>query len=239
MKKILFKSFMVLSVFFLICIIGVSVEGYKMFKAALENKSLAKAVTEIRSTEDFTPIDELPKTYLNAIIAAEDHRFDTHFGVDPISIARATLHNIMAHSLIEGGSTITQQLAKNMFFSQEKSFVRKVAEALMAIKLENEYSKDEILELYVNSIYFGNGCYNVKDACNSYFHKEPSEMTDYECTLLAGIPNAPSVYALTENPELAVKRQKYVVKQMIKYGYISEEKGETITSAASAQACFA
>lgn len=104
---------------------------------------------------------------------------------------------------MEGGSTITQQLAKNLCFTQEKLLTRKVAEVFAAFALEREYSKEEILELYVNSIYFGNGYYSVREASIGYFQKEPSRMTPSECTMLAGIPNAPSAYALTASPELA------------------------------------
>lgn len=234
MKKIILRCLLVFGIFVFTGAAVIGCMGYKMFADALESKSLSEAVEEIRAQEDFTPINELPKTYLDAIIAVEDHRFDQHCGVDLISIARATWNNILAHGLVEGGSTITQQLAKNMFFTQEKSFIRKAAEVFMAVKIEMEYSKDEILELYVNTIYFGSGYYNVKDACGGYFDKEPKDMTEYECTLLAGIPNAPSVYSLDANPDLAEQRQRHVVEQMVKYGYISEEKGEDISSV-----CFA
>ena len=234
MKKIILRGLLIFGIIIFAGIALIGAMGYKMFSDALENKSLSEAAEEIREMEDFTPISELPQTYLDAIIAVEDHRFGSHCGVDPISIARATWNNILAHGLVEGGSTITQQLAKNMFFTQEKSFIRKAAEVFMAVKIELEYSKDEILELYVNTIYFGSGYYNVKDACGGYFGKSPEDMTDYECTLLAGIPNAPSVYSLDENPELAEQRQRHVVEQMVKYGYISEAEGETISSA-----CFA
>lgn len=126
----------------------------------------------------------------------EDHRFEQHWGIDLIAIGRAAWNNLISWSLREGGSTITQQLAKNMYFTQEKSFIRKIAEMFMAFRLENTYTKDKILELYVNSIYFGDGYYCVRDASRGYFGKEPIDMTGYESTLLAGIPNAPSVAAL-------------------------------------------
>lgn len=234
MKKIILRCLLVCGIFVFMGAAVIGCMGYNMFADALESKNLSEAVEEIRTQENFTPINELPQTYLDAIIAVEDHRFDQHCGVDLISIARAAWNNILAHGLVEGGSTITQQLAKNMFFTQEKSFIRKAAEVFMAVKLEMEYSKDEILELYVNTIYFGSGYYNVKDACGGYFDKEPKDMTEYECTLLAGIPNAPSVYSLDVNPDLAEQRQRYVVEQMVKYGYISEKKGEDISSV-----CFA
>ncbi len=206
--------------------------GYQMFARALENKSLDEAVSEIREQESFTALGELPDTYTDAIIAAEDHRFFSHNGIDPISIARAAWHNLISGSLAEGGSTITQQLAKNMFFTQEKSFIRKAAEAFMAIRIESEYSKEEILELYVNTIYFGDGYYCVKDACAGYFGKLPKDMNDYECTMLAGIPNAPSAYAPTENIGLARERQRQVVECMVRFGIISEDEGEEIAEGA-------
>lgn len=115
-----------------------------------------------------------------------------------------------------------------MYFTQEKSFIRKIAEMFMAFRLESSYTKDEILELYVNSIYFGDGYYCVRDASQGYFGKDPIDMTDYESTLLAGIPNAPSVYSLTANPDLAEQRQQYVIQQMVKYGYISEGEGKKL-----------
>ncbi len=228
MKKIIIGF--LFAVLFLItaAAIGLAAMGYRMFAEALENKSLDDAVREIREQKSFTPLSELPDTYTDAIIAVEDHRFFSHKGIDPISIARAAWHNLLSGTLAEGGSTITQQLAKNMFFTQEKSFVRKAAEVFMAARIESEFSKEEILELYVNSIYFGNGYYCVKDACEGYFNKLPKDMDDYECTMLAGIPNAPSVYAPTENIGLARERQKQVVESMVRFGYISDDEGARI-----------
>ena len=133
-------------------------------------------------------------------------RFYQHYGIDPISLVRAIRNNLRAKALIEGGSTITQQLAKNLYFDDEASLVRKAAEAMVTVVLEERYSKDEILELYVNCIYFGESYYCVYDASIGYFQKIPSQMTDFEATMLAGIPNAPSAYAPTVNMNLAVKR---------------------------------
>ena len=203
--------------------------GYQMYQAALTQQSLESKVEEIQSDSVYTGLLELPEMYLNAVVAVEDHRFEQHFGIDLIAIGRAAWNNLTTWSLREGGSTITQQLAKNMYFTQEKSFIRKVAEMFMAFRLERAYTKEEILELYVNSIYFGDGYYGIGDACEGYLNESPIEMTDYECTLMAGIPNAPSVYSLTENPTLAEQRQKYVVRQMVKYDYITEDQAQTIT----------
>lgn len=196
----------------------VALQGYRMYRDALDRQSLSKRVEEVRADPDYTPADQLPGLYLEAVVAVEDHRFWDHCGIDLIAISRAAWNDLTAWSLKEGGSTITQQLAKNLYFTQERSFVRKAAEVFMAFALERNYSKEEILELYVNSIYFGDGYYCVRAASLGYFHKEPAELDSYECTLLAGIPNAPSVYALTANPDLARQRQEYVLRQLERYG---------------------
>lgn len=204
-------------------------QGYDMYRNAIQEASVQKKVEEIKSeTENYTKIEELPQDYLNAVIAVEDRRFYTHSGVDIISIGRAIVRNIKEMSLVEGGSTITQQLAKNVYFTQKKEFTRKIAEVFMAFEIEKNCSKDEILELYVNTSYFGDGYYCVGDAAEGYFDKEPKEMDLYECTLLAGIPNAPSVYAPTKNPELAKQRQGQVVSKMVKYKYLTQDQADKI-----------
>ena len=183
----------------------------------------------IKEKENYTQIDELPENYINAVLAVEDHRFYKHGAIDIISISRAILKDIQEMSFAEGGSTITQQLAKNIYFTQEKKITRKVAEVFMAIEIEKNYpNKDDILELYLNTSYFGDGYYTVKEASIGYFGKEPAEMTDYESIMLAGIPNAPSVYAPTKNLELAKQRQKQVADAMVKYGYITQEEIDKI-----------
>ena len=197
----------------------------------LPSNLLRKKLPRSQADPDYTTLAEIPEIYLDAVVAVEDHRFEQHFGsraLRLIAIGRAAWNNLTSWSLREGGSTITQQLAKNLYFTQEKSFIRKIAEMFMAFRLENTYTKDEILELYVNSIYFGDGYYCIYDASQGYFGKAPIDMTDYECTLLAGIPNAPSVYSLTANPELAEQRQEYVVQRMVQYGYISEDEAQSI-----------
>ena len=190
-----------------------AISGYLMYSNALREMSLSDKVAEIRSRDTYTTLEELPEIYLRAVIAVEDHRFYRHKGIDIIAIGRALWTDIKAMSFVEGGSTITQQLAKNMYFTQDKDIRRKVAEMFMAFHIEKNFDKDDILELYVNTIYFGNGYYCVRDASLGYFGKLPKDMTDYESTLLAGIPNAPSIYALTNNPELANERQQQVLKK--------------------------
>ena len=222
-------------VLFAICVMlltgfTVAGQGYARYREAIETMSLEDKVDSIRAKEGYTRLEELPQVYLNAVISVEDHRFYRHFGLDPIAITRAVLHDIQAGRYVEGGSTITQQLAKNLYFTQEKELTRKAAEVFVALELEKKYSKEEILELYVNSIYFGDGYYTAGDASRGYFGKEPVEMSQYESTLLAGIPNAPSRYAPTKSQELAEKRQMQVLRRMEACGYFSKEEAETVAA---------
>ena len=198
------KNIIFVAIVFLISI-GLLVvgNGYDMYKDAISKIPLTEKVETIKEKENYTKIEEVPEIYIKAVISVEDHRFYKHNGIDIIAIGRATINDIKAMSFVEGGSTITQQLSKNIYFTQEKKITRKIAEVFMSFEIEKNYNKDEILELYLNTSYFGEGCYTVKEASRKYFGKEPKKMTDYEAIMLAGIPNAPSVYSLTKNPELA------------------------------------
>ncbi len=222
-KIVLIISLVIISV--AVVVVG---NGYDMYKEALNKMSLEEKVATIRKNENYTKIEEVPKIYKNAVISVEDHRFYRHCGIDIIAIVRAMINDIKAMDFVEGGSTITQQLAKNMYFTQEKKITRKIAEIFMAFEIEKNYSKDNILELYLNTSYYGDGYYTVKEACKGYFNKKLNQMTDYEAILLAGIPNAPSVYSPTKNPELARKRQKQVMEKMIKHDYLSKEEANYI-----------
>ena len=224
----------ILKILLVLFLIGLSISilligyGYNMYKTAIEETPLDEKVAEIQSKENYTYLKEMPEMYINAVISVEDRRFYSHSGIDIIAIGRAVVNDIRTMSFAEGGSTITQQLAKNIYFTQEKKITRKVAEVFMAFEIEKNYEKDEILELYLNTSYFGDGYYTVKEASKGYFGKEPEEMTDYECIMLAGIPNAPSVYAPTKNPDLAKQRQRQVAQKMIENGYLTEEEAEKI-----------
>lgn len=202
--------------------------GYKMYKDAIEKVALEDKVCNIKNKNDYTKIEDMPKIYLTAVISVEDHRFYKHCGIDIISIFRAFFNDVRHLKFVEGGSTITQQLAKNIYFTQDKKIERKVAEVFMAFEIEKSYSKDEILELYLNTSYFGNGFYSVKSASLGYFNKIPKDMSDSEAIMLAGIPNAPSVYNPITNKDLAIKRQKKVIEKMIKYGNLDNKTAEDI-----------
>lgn len=191
--------------------------GYGMYREALADRPISQTVEELRATDTYTELDELPQTYLDAVVAVEDHRFYEHGGIDPIAICRAAFNDLRTLSLREGGSTITQQVAKNLFFTQDKHFERKVAEVFMAFDLEARYSKREILELYVNSSYFGSGYTGIGQAAPGHLGCDPSDMSDYECALMAGFPNAPELFAA--DPQAADSRARVVVQQMEKYGF--------------------
>ena len=205
-----------------------TVKGYRIYRAALEECSVLEMAEQVKSETDYTTLAQVPEIYKEAVLAAEDHRFYSHGGVDLISIGRAIWNNLRTFSLREGGSTITQQVAKNLYFTQARRLDRKIAEAFMALEIERELEKDAILELYINCIYYGSGHYCIKDAANGYFDKDPIDLSDYEATLLAGLPNAPSVYDPTVNPRLAHERQDQVLEKMQRYGYLSEEQVKEI-----------
>lgn len=224
LKKIL--SFIFMLCLLIIIIIGYN--GYKMYKNAITNTPIEEKIKEIKSKKNYTELKNINKTFIDAIIAVEDHRFYEHKGIDLISTTKALFTNLKQKEIVMGGSSITQQLAKNMYFSQEKKFTRKFAEIFVVSHLEENLTKDEILELYVNTIYYGNGYYGIGNAALGYFDKLPINLTKNEATILAGLPNAPSAYSLTEHSDLALERQDQVIDAMVKYDYIKKEEINSI-----------
>ena len=216
--KIIKKILLLILIVIIIVLSILMISGYSMYKEAITEISLEDKISSYEKNENYAYFEELPKDYINAVVAIEDHRFYDHNGIDIFSIGRAIVRNISNLEYVEGGSTITQQVAKNLYFTQEKKLTRKIAEVFVAFDLEKNYDKDKILELYVNSNYFGSGYYGVKEAAKGYFNKSLDELTLEECALLAGIPNAPSVYSLDENPDLAYERAQQVLNAMEKYG---------------------
>lgn len=206
MRKLLKRILVLIVAVFLLGGTAIGVSGYGMYRKALSEKSMFAMQEEIQGRDSYISLEELPEDYIDSVVAVEDKRFYHHVGIDLIAIGRALYNDIRAGALVEGGSTITQQLAKNQYFTQEKKLSRKAAELFMAVEMEKHFSKDEILELYVNSIYFGNGYYGVREASLGYYGKEPETLTQEECMMLAGIPNAPSVYNPVDNPKLAQER---------------------------------
>ena len=223
-RKLLFAIFLLIiiiySIFFLI--------GHSYYSKALKEKPLISRVDEITQRENFVKFEDMSSYYRNAVISVEDHRFYDHGPVDFIAIARAFFTNVKNGELQEGGSTITQQVAKNVIFSQEQSWLRKLGEIFAAYDLEKNYTKNEIFELYVNTSYFGDGYYGIYDASYGYYKKSPRDLNLDESSMLAGVPNAPSVYAPTVNPDLAKKRQYHVLNTMLEYGYITKDEASLI-----------
>lgn len=228
LKNILFKIIVFIFILIIICTSILLFLGYNYYSNALKENSLSSRVNTIRNDNYFVNFDDLNEDYINAVIATEDHRFYEHGAIDPIAITRAIYINIKHMELQEGGSTITQQVAKNVCFDQSKNAIRKIAEFFAAYDLEKNYNKKEIFELYVNTAYFGNGYYGIKQASEGYYNKEPKELNLSEASMLAGVPNAPSVYAPTKNPDLAEQRQAQVLKRMLEYGYISQEDFDSV-----------
>lgn len=210
------------AVYFTVC-------GYKMYRDVVDTTDISAVVEEIRSEDTYTKLSDLPELYVKGVVAVEDQRFYSHSGIDMASIFRAILVNLQEMELKAGGSTITQQTAKNLFFTKEKRFERKVAEVFMVNRLEDMYSKDEILEIYVNIIDFGSGHFGIYEASVGYYGKEPSELNAAECAMLIGIPNAPQCYSPLIDPVAAEEKYRYVVEQLIECGLLEEEFLQTMT----------
>lgn len=230
-KGSFFKKILAIIFLIIICLsIYIIKSGYDIYKDAIASMPISKKVDEVSSSDSYVTLDNIPKTYQEATILIEDKRFYSHQGIDIISIGRAIIKDISTLSLAEGGSTITQQVAKNLYLTQEKKFTRKVAEVFLATKLEEELSKEKILELYLNIIYYGDGYYGIQNASYGYFGKAPSSLNLNEQTILVGLPNAPSVYQLSNNSNLTKKRQEIVIKTMANAGQLTEDQINEIKS---------
>lgn len=200
----------------LVCI-AVGASGVITANKLLTEKPFETVIEEIRSNEWYVPIDQINKTFLDAIVSVEDNCFYDHNGINIKSILRAVKTNLEKKEFAEGGSTISQQLVKNMYLSQKKTITRKIQEAIITIQLEKKYSKEEILELYVNIIYYGNNSYGIGQAANKFYGKTPLDIDFNEATWLAGMPQAPSIYSKEEYIDRGKERQAQVINAMIKF----------------------
>ncbi len=242
MKKFLLITLSVLTVLILIFAIGL---GSYLFKLSNElpsinqlkdfeynqptivydsdNETLAELGGERRYP---VSLDVIPDYLEKALIAVEDSRFYEHQGIDIVGILRAFFVNLKAGKIVEGGSTLTQQLVKVIYLTPEKKLKRKVKEAILAYKIDNFLTKDQILELYLNQVYFGRGAYGVEAAARFYFGKTVSDLTLPEAAMIAGLPKAPGYYAPHINPEKAIERRNHVLYRMYEEGFISEDTYE-------------
>src|SRR2546425_4048684 len=179
----------------------------------------------------FVPLPSIPRALRDALIATEDKRFYSHFGLDPIGILRALYQNYRRGRFAEGGSTITQQLTKVLFLTPDKSLERKLKEAVLALELERRYSKDRILEMYLNQVYFGHGSYGVEAAARTYFWKSVAGLTVRESALIAGLPRAPSNYSPVRRPQAAQRGRDVVLNRMVDYGAVKDPDAKKLARA--------
>lgn len=219
--KFLIKLFKYLLLTIAFCLLlAVSVISYE-YKEAIPKYNVDDTILAIRAKNHYTPLGEINQTFLDALVAIEDRRFYKHGGLDFISLSRALLTNLNSGDIEQGGSTITQQLAKNVFLDAKQTLSRKVNEMFVAYYLEHHYTKDEILELYVNVIYYGGGNTGIYDASINFFDKLPSDLDFNEATLLAGYPQAPSYYSA--NKAAALERQTQVITALTEYSDTYDE----------------
>ena len=183
-----------------------------------DNRKIAEFYEQRRT---LIPLSEMPEHLIHAFIAAEDARFYAHKGLDFHSIFRAFVKNLKAGGIVQGGSTITQQVTKSFLLTSERSYERKIKEAILAYRIDKRFTKDQILYLYLNQIYLGHGAYGVEAAAGNYFGKSAQDLSIAECAMLAGLPQAPSRYSPFNHPERAKNRQIYVLNRMVSEKFIT------------------
>lgn len=226
-SKTILRSFLkAIALLSALILLSMASYGYFLYSEIVQKEPVLSKVETLRSQKDYVLYKDISPDFLNAIYSIEDRRFYKHGAVDYLALMRAVTRNVRRGRLSEGGSTITQQLAKNMYFNHKRSLSRKLAEFYLAHELENLLSKEEILELYVNIIYYGDGYYGISQASHGYFHKTPKELTLNEASLLAGLPNAPSLLSLSKNYTGAQRRQQEVLEAMLDTRTISKEDFE-------------
>ncbi|MCF0109392.1 MAG: transglycosylase domain-containing protein [Erysipelotrichaceae bacterium] len=209
--------------------------GYDCYVEAISAKPVEVAVSEVMNSDRFVPYDELSPHFVNAVVAVEDRRFFARKGLDFISLTRAIITNIQAKEMKEGGSTLTQQVAKNLYFSHAPSARRKLAEIFFVYDLEERYSKQDLFAVYASIVYYGDGHYGIKDAADGYYGKTPGDLDLNEASMLAGLPQSPSIYQLSTGYDLALKRQKKVLSSMVGEHYITQEQMDDVVNSSIQQ----
>ncbi len=228
--KRFFKCLCVLLFIGLLFMGGIIFYGYKEYQDYSSQNTLTSLVEQVESKDTFVAYSDLPNTLVRATVSIEDRRFFDHKGVDYKGLVRALFSQINSNLLKSGGSTITQQLAKNLYGMYDSNFKWKTAEYFFAKELEGRYSKDEIFALYVNVINYGDGHTGIYEASYGYFGVAPEDLTDAQCTILAGIPQSPSKYQLTssENVQNAKERQQLVLDAMMDQKYLNQTQADEI-----------
>lgn len=225
LKKIIIRLFLAMTVIAL----SITLLGYRNYRVALQQKPLAETIQTIQNQPNYVRIDQVPLLYRQAVVATEDRRFyqrDSAF--DLRSFLRAMWVNLSTLSLSQGASTLPQQVGKNIYFDYQTDLLQKVAQMFLMADIEKHYSKDEILELYINVIYFGDGYTGIYDAAQGYFNKSPAELTDSEAVILAGLPQSPSRFQLSTGFDLARQRQRDVLDNLVSENYLSAQAADEI-----------
>ncbi len=208
------------------------IENLKKFQPNIPTKLYdvdGELIAELfQEKRELISFEELPKNLINAFLATEDRDFYKHFGVNPIAIFRAFLKNIAAGKVVQGGSTITQQLSKRLFTRSERTLKRKILETIIALQIEKKFSKEEILEMYFNQIYLGHGCYGISSAANLFFNKDVKHLNLEESAVLAALPSAPTRYSPFQNPHNAYEKNRDILTRMVNAGFISDERAKKI-----------
>ncbi len=228
MRKKLAGVAIVLSLCLLTAVATLSWQGYVRCKRELEAKPLQTAVDAYTGASGYVSFEEIDEDFVNAVIAVEDKRFFSRSGYDFIALCRALYHNFLAGDMIEGGSTITEQIAKNLYFDgYVNGLEEKVGEIFVLFALEKAYPKEELFALYANMNYYGDGYWGIRDAARGYYDEDPSDLSLAQAAILAGLPNAPSIYQLSSGYEGARKRQEWVLQTMVSNGFITEDEMKT------------
>ncbi|RKY65482.1 MAG: hypothetical protein DRQ02_10200, partial [Candidatus Latescibacterota bacterium] len=240
--KRFFIYFLIWAVFYIIFLAGILIRFGRRLPSLQELENFRpKLITTVYSADgqvlkrfaeqrrEYTPYERIPTQLIDAVVATEGRRFWQHWGLDLSGIFRAALSNLKAGRIVQGGSTITQQLARNLFLSQKVSLERKIKEQLTAIRIERAYSKQEILEMYLNQVYFGHGAWGAQAASRLYFSKDVENLSLNQCATLAGLLKAPTLYSPLDYPLRAIKRRNHVLKRMAELEMISKEEAEEIS----------
>lgn len=226
--KFLLKWFKRLIMVALAVIFSLFAIGYVQYRLLISNAPLHQMMEDQRSKSTYVTIDQIDSFYLETVVAVEDKRFYQRNGFDFRAFGRAMMTNVSKLSFAQGGSTIPQQVAKNLYFDYRPNLMRKIIEIYLLYDLEAQYTKDEILEMYVNIIYFGDGYTGIQRASIGYFNTLPDGLTQGQATLLAGLPQSPSRFQLSNHFQRAKARQKIVLSMLVNQEIISEEEAETI-----------
>ncbi|MCD6169592.1 MAG: PBP1A family penicillin-binding protein [Candidatus Latescibacteria bacterium] len=241
--KRFFIYFLIWSVIYILVLAGILIRFGRRLPSLQELENFRpKLITTVYSADgqvlkrfaeqrrEYTPYERIPTQLIDAVVATEGRRFWQHWGLDLSGIFRAALSNLKAGRIVQGGSTITQQLARNLFLSQKVSLERKIKEQLTAIRIERAYSKPEILEMYLNQVYFGHGAWGAQAASRLYFSKDVENLSLNQCATLAGLLKAPTIYSPLDYPLRAIKRRNHVLRRMAELQMISKEKAEEISN---------